>query len=69
MEEGKKTERRRWVNEHLAAIGADTTTEEGEPMPVKVIDPGRFQASMRDAFEIADEDGDACLDEKEWADQ
>ncbi len=38
-------------------------------MPVKVIDPGRFQASMRDAFEIADEDGDACLDEKEWADQ
>lgn len=57
------------VNEHLAAIGADTMDEDGEAMPVKVIDPGRFQAAMRESFNLADENEDACLDEKEWADQ
>lgn len=56
------------VNEHLAAIGADTTDENGNPMPVKVIDPVRFQASLRASFDLADKNDSACLEREEWED-
>ena len=56
------------VNEHLAAIGADTTYENGDPMPVKVIDPARYQASLRVSFDLADKDDSACLEREEWED-
>ena len=54
------------VNEHLAAIGADTTDEDGEPMPVKVVDPARHQASLRVSFNLSDKDDSGCLEREAW---
>jgi Ca2+-binding EF-hand superfamily protein len=54
------------VNEHLAAIGADTTDEDGEPVPVKVVDPARHQASLRVSFNLSDRDDSGCLESEAW---